>query len=66
MADLATLERILKERDRIDLYIRFLELGDEKDRELVLAMLKQESKSLKTNRKQSPAVPCPVRRGFSA
>lgn len=46
MADLATLERILKERDRIDLYIKLLESGDEKDRELVLAMLKQESKSL--------------------
>lgn len=46
MAELATLERILKERDRIDLYIKLLESGDEKDRELVLAMLRQESKSL--------------------
>ena len=39
MAELATLERLIKERDKLHLYIRLLKSGDEKYKQLLLELL---------------------------
>lgn len=45
MAELETLERLLKERDKINLYLRLLN-GNEQEIQLLKELLEQDAKSL--------------------